>query len=54
MKIGLICILIRQNYQKQAQNMITNYVKELPYVYQDMDEAFHLVKKSAGGTTDNS
>ena len=45
MKIGLICILTRQNYQKQAQNMIANYVKELPYVYQDMDEAFYLVRK---------
>ena len=45
MKIRLICILTRQNYQKQAQNMIANYVKELPYVYQDMDEAFYLVRK---------
>ena len=25
--------------------MIANYVKELPYVYQDMDEAFHVVRK---------
>ena len=45
MKTGLICILTRQNYQKQAQNMIANYVKKLPYVCQDMDEAFHLVRK---------
>ena len=45
MKIGLICILTRKNYQKQAQNMIANYVKELLYVYQDMDEAIHLVRK---------
>ena len=45
MKIGLTCFLTRQNYQNQAENMIANYVKELLYVYQDMDEAFHLVRK---------
>ena len=45
MKIGLVCILTRRNYQKQAQNMIANYVKELTYVYQDMNEAFFLVRK---------
>ena len=45
MKMDLVCILIRQNYQQQAQNMIANYVKDLPYVYQDMDEAFSLVRK---------
>ena len=45
MKIGLVCILTRRNYQKQAQNMIANYVKELTYVYQDMNEAFCLVRK---------
>ena len=25
--------------------MITNHVKELHYVYQDMGQAFHLVRK---------
>ena len=45
MKIGLTCFLTRQNCQSQAENMIANYVKELLYVYQDMDEAFHLVWK---------
>ena len=45
MKICLICILTRQNYQKQAENMIANYEKKLPYVYEDMDEAFRLVRK---------
>ena len=29
----------------KAQNMIANYVKELFYVYQEMDEAIHLVRK---------
>ena len=53
MKICLICILTRQNYQKQAQNMIANYARN--YLMLIKTWMMHsYCQKSAGGTTDNS
>ena len=36
---------IIEKYETQAQNMIAKYIKELPYAYQDMNEAFRVVRK---------